>query len=320
MPNEYKMRKDTDHISELNYNKLGTDFKVEAVTANLLKYYKEHASVFIKKIGVNDRPYLKDIKKIYTSHYGLDQQTIVLETYRESIYDYLPEGLFHPPSLGQQSYNVDSVVKEIKKQKAVEESARNFFQPFEQEFFYTEVAALLKEMELDIADQSHVIIEVIADLWPLLKEVDGHTARTFFHILPFLHEVRGNRKWIEKFLSAFLNVKVCIDFVANKINEQKDPDGMINLGTTTLGINFIPNGAHWDGERNWRVNIGPIPYPKIHKYVPGHPFRKLLQGIYDYLMPLSVRIEENFVTEKKKNSFVLGKTSNTNRLSYSTFI
>lgn len=312
---------DNQHISELKYNKLSTDFKIESVAANLLKYYNSSSSIFIKKVGINDRPYLKDIKNIYSTYYGLDNETIIMETYRESIYDYLPEGLFHPPSLGTASKRgVESVVKEIRKQKEVEENARNFFQPFEQEFFYTEVSALLKETEFDIADQSDTLINIFKEMWPLLGKVDLETAKIFFYILPFLHEVRGNKRWIERFLTAFLNVPVEIGFVPNKIDKHDDELGITSLGNAKLGITFIPNGKHMDGERNWQITIGPIPYDEIHKYVAGTDFRELLQNIYDYLMPITVKIEEKFVTEKKENSFIINATENTNRLGYSTYI
>ena len=313
--------KEAQNISELKYNKLGTDFKIESVAANLLKYYNNSYSIFIKRIGVNERPYLKDIKNIYSTYHDLDNETIIMETYRESIYDYLPEGLFHPPSLGSASQRgIESVVKEIKKQKEVEETARNFFQPFEQEFFYTEVSALLKETEFDIADQSDTLVKTFTELWPLLGKVDQETAKTFFYILPFLHTVRGNKRWIERFLTAFLNVNVGIDFVPNTIDKHDDESGICSLGNVKLGITFIPNGKHMDGERNWQVNIGPVPYDQIHKYVPGTHFRNLLQNIYDYLIPITVKIEEKFITEKKEDSFVINAAENTNRLGYSTYI
>ncbi|WP_407478367.1 hypothetical protein [Elizabethkingia anophelis] len=122
-------------FTDRKYNQLQTDFRVEAVAANILKYYDTQANIYIKRIGLNDRAYLKDIKGITTSSYDLDEENIIIETYREGIYDYLPEGIFHPPSLGASSTNIDSVVREIRKQKAVEDDARKFFQPFELEFF-----------------------------------------------------------------------------------------------------------------------------------------------------------------------------------------
>lgn len=307
------------HITQQKYNKLETDFRVEAVVTNLLKYYDWASDYFIQRIGSNDRPYAKDIKSIYTNHYGLNEPTIILESYRESIYDYLPEGLFHPPSLGNYSHNVESVVREIRRQKEVEENARKFFQPFEVEIFKTEVTALLKETELDVVDASGRLLQVLEELWPLLAKVDKHTAQTLVFILPFLHKVRGKKKWIEKFLSAFLNLSVSIDFVPNIIEHSEDA-GATTLGETRLGISFIPNKKHYDGERNWQINIGPIPYTEIEKFVLGHPFRNLLNQVYDYLLPVSVKFFENFITVKSQDSFCLSSEQDTSRLGLATFI
>ncbi len=306
-------------IPDKQYNILSTDFRVETVAANLLKYYDANASLFIRRVGTNDRPYLKDIKRIYNGHHLLDEEAVIMETYRESLYDYLPEGLFHSPSLGHAGHQVDSVVREMRRQKQVEEHARRFFQPFELEFFYTEIMALLRETEFDIRDKSDVLIDTLAELWPLLTKVDRGTAKIFFYILPFLHEVRGNRRWIERFLTAFLQVPVRIDFVPNTITASDDTAGLARLGNTRLGLTLIPNGAHQDGVRNWQVNIVPIPFPKIPNYVKGLLFRELLLEIYEYVMPVSVKIETRFITENSPESFVLPPRAGA-RLGFSTFI
>lgn len=310
------------HITELRYNNLETDFRVEAVVANLLKYQYSNSDFFIKRIGTSERPNGKDLKSIYTSHYGLDGEYIILESYRESIYDYLPEGFFHPPSLGNySSHNIESVINEIRKQKEVEENARKFFQPFEIEIFKTEIAALLKESEFDVADSSDTLLNILSELWPLLTEVDKDISRIFFFILPFLHKVRGKKEWIEKFLSAFLETKVEISFVPNVIHHSDDEEGFTTLGKARLGISFIPNAKHWDGERNWQINIGPIPDSKIEKFVSGHPFRDLLHKFYDYLLPVSVKFFENFITIKTQESFYISSSNPySSRLGFTTFI
>ncbi len=314
------MQKDTTFLAQLNYNTLNTDFKVEAVAANLLKFYTQNTNIFIKRIGVNDRPYLKDLKNIYHSSYGLDEETIVMETYRESLYDYLPEGLFHPPTLGNYNKGVQNVVEEIRHQKEVEQSARNFFQPFEIEIFYTEISALLKESEYSVADSANILTKTLGELWPLINDVDERTANILIYILPFLHEIKGNINMIEHFLSALLELKVSISFVPNTIDSFDDATESTKLGTAKLGITLIPNGKHMDGERNWKIHIGPVPYENIYKFIPGHPFRRLLLKIYDYLFPISVKIYEEFITAKSEESFQLSSKENTSRLNYSTFI
>ncbi|WP_419870788.1 type VI secretion system baseplate subunit TssG [Chryseobacterium sp. CT-SW4] len=310
-----------ENIINMYYNKLQTDFKAEAVAVNLLKYYRAVSNIFIERSGINDRAYLKDIKSISSSYLGLDEEVITLETYREGIYDYLPEGIFHPPSLSTSRKNIETVVKEIRKQKKVEEDARKFFRPFELEIFFTEISSLLKEYEFDIASDTDTLLDITSELWPLIKMLDQQNAYIFIHILPFFHQIRGDKKWFERCMTAFLQVPVEVTFTPNVVDDIGKNDDSMLLGNSQLGVTYITSGKHMDGQRNWMVNIGPIPYTDVKKYIPGNPFRKVLQALYDYFLPVSVDVEENFITEKKDYSFLLADDHrNTCRLGYSTFL
>ncbi len=310
-----------NNIVEMNYNKLQTDFRAEAVAVNLLKYHRAVSNIFIERIGINDRAYLKDIKSISSSFLGFDEEVFTIETYREGIYDYLPEGLFHPPSLGASRKNVDTVVREIRKQKRVEEDARKFFRPFELEIFFTEISALLKEFEFEITSDTDTLLETVSELWPLIKMLDPQNAYIFIYILPFFHQIRGDKKWFERCMSALLQVPVEVSFTPNIIDGIEESNDSLLLGNARLGVTYIPSGRHMDGLRNWVVNIGPIPYHEMKKFIDGHPFRKVLQALYDYFLPVNVDVEENFITEKKEYSFALEDDErNASRLGYSTFL
>ncbi|AZA83769.1 hypothetical protein C1637_13985 [Chryseobacterium lactis] len=310
-----------NNIVDMNYNKLQTDFKAEAVAVNLLKYHRTVSNIFIERVGVNDRAYLKDIKSISSSYLGFDEEVYTIESYREGIYDYLPEGLFHPPSLGASRKNVDTVVREIRKQKRVEDDARKFFRPFELEVFFTEISALLKESEFDITSNTDALLETVSELWPLIRMLDKQNAYIFMHILPFFHQIRGSKKWFERCMTAFLQVPVEVTFSPNIIDEIEKNDDSMLLGNSRLGVTYIPSGRHMDGQRNWVINIGPIPYEDMKKYIPGSPFRKVLEALYDYFLPVTVDVEENFVTEKLEYSFSLEDDErNASRLGYSTFL
>ncbi|MBB6370122.1 hypothetical protein HNP36_001175 [Chryseobacterium shigense] len=310
-----------NNIVDMYYNKLQTDFKAEAVAVNLLKYHRAVSNIFIERIGINDRAYLKDIKSISSSYLGFDEEVFTIETYREGIYDYLPEGLFHPPSLGASRKNVDSVVREIRKQKRVEEDARKFFKPFELEVFFTEISSLLKESEFDISSGTDTLLDTVSELWPLIKLLDKQNAYIFIYLLPFFHQIRGDKKWFERCMTAFLQVPVEVTFAPNVIDRIERNDDSMLLGNSKLGVTYIPSGKHMDGQRNWVVNIGPIPYTEMKRYISGSPFRKVLQALYDYFLPVTVDVEENFVTEKEEYSFSLEDDDrNASRLGYSTFL
>ncbi|MCA6066424.1 type VI secretion system baseplate subunit TssG [Chryseobacterium sp. RG1] len=310
-----------NNIVEMNYNKLQTDFKAEAVAVNLLKYHRAVSNIFIDRLGINDRAYLKDIKGISSHFLGFDEEVFTIETYREGIYDYLPEGLFHPPSLGTSRKNVETVVKEIRKQKRVEEDARKFFKPFELEIFFTEISALLKEFDFDISSDTDSLLDTISELWPLVEMLDKQNAYIFIYILPFFHQIRGDKRWFERCMTAFLQMPVEVTFTPNVIDKIEENDDSMLLGNSRLGVTYIPSGTHMDGQRNWVVNIGPIPYSEMKKFIDGSPFRKVLYTLYDYFLPVSVDVKENFITEKQEYSFALEDDErNANRLGYSTFL
>lgn len=308
-------------ILEMQYNKLQTDFRAEAVAVNLMKYHSSLSLVFIERLGINDRAYLKDIKTITKQYLGFDDEIYNIKTYREGIYDYLPEGIFHSPSLNSKRNNVESVVKEIRRQKKVEDDARKFFRPFELEVFFTEISALLKEQEFDLSSQTDSLIKTFSELWPLIKLLDRNSACIFAYILPFMHKMRGDKKLFEQCLSAFLEIPVEVTFQARILEKIEEESNSVFLGNSRLGLDYIPSGRHFDGERNWVVNIGPIPYDRMKDFVEGSRFKKILTAFYEYCLPLNTDIKENFVTEKQLFSFVLDEEDeNQTRLGYSTFL
>jgi predicted chitinase len=65
-----------NNIVDMQYNKLQTDFKAEAVAVNLLKYHRAVSNIFIDRIGINDRAYLKDIKSISSDYLGFDEEVL----------------------------------------------------------------------------------------------------------------------------------------------------------------------------------------------------------------------------------------------------
>lgn len=308
------------NITDRTYNQLKTDFRSEAVAANILRFYDHQAQIVLQKIGLNDRARVKDIKTIKKTFEHDGEETLIIETFREGIYDYLPEGIFHPPSLGVPGTNVDSAVREIQRQRRVEDEARRFFQPFEQEFFYTHISALLKEAEFDADSDTDALLEFASELWPILKKLEPASAKVLVNILPFIHEVRGNKNWLERFLSAFLEVPVEIVFVPNQLGAGDDEESITALGEARLGITLIPTGPHTDGNRNWQIRIGTIPYEELARYVPGSSFRELLAELYEFFVPLSAAVEEHFITQKQQDSFVISTKAETSRLGYATFI
>jgi hypothetical protein len=305
-------------LFDKSYNTLETDYKAENIALNLLMYYKEIDNIIIKRQGNNKRSFNKDVIKIYQEYFGIDESAMVLETYRDGIYDYLPEGFFYKPTLGVAFDDIENVIKKFQAQKEIEKNARKFFLPYELETFYSEIKALKIENNFNASYQHDNLSVSISKLWPLINELEPSMGKIFVFLLPYFHSTRGNIIWLEKCLIAFLKIKVKITFIDNVINNKNF--SLENISENILGISTVLTGDYKDGLRSWCINYGPIQYEVLNNYVPETNLRKLLNKIYDYCIPLNINIVENFITDKHENAFILSNQDNTSLLGLSTFI
>lgn len=297
-----------------------TDFKAEVTAAALMQLGIPAERILVRRTGINGRARNKDIARLRKDFLEFNDEHIVIETNRESIYNYLPEGIFHPPTLGGLGKSTEDIIEQIRSQKRAEEDGKKFFIPFELESYYTELAALNFENNLDRQMNNDHLLDILSALWPLLETLEPETAKIFIYLLPFFHSARGNKEWVEKCLTAFLNVPVKISFNANRVDEINNIKSLF-LSHTRLGIDTVLCGSHTDGNRNWQINIGPVPAGDIHKYVPGSSFNKVLETVYEYCLPATAVWQQHIVAQESENDFTLTAVQNTNAfLGYNTFL
>ncbi|WP_449398039.1 hypothetical protein [Chryseobacterium wanjuense] len=79
--------------------------------------------------------------------------------------------------------------------------------------------------------------------------LDQQNAYIFIYILPFFHQIRGDKKWFERCMTAFLQVPVEVTFSPNVIDGIEENDDSMLLGNSRLGVTYIPSGRHMDGQQ-----------------------------------------------------------------------
>ncbi len=305
----------TQHV----VNRLDTDYKAEVVAAALLGRGIPVGQIFIRRRSSNQRSAHKDVAWLRRNIVGFNQPHVVIETNRESIYNYLPEGVFHPPTLGSQYNETADIIEQMRKQKKAEQDARQFFVPFEMEAGYAELAMLDYENQLDDIGNNDELLHILTDLWPMLGELDAASAKVFLHLLPFFSAAKGNRRWFEKCMAAFLGVPVTVEFAANKV-EEPDNVAQVQLGHAQLGISTLLCGPHADGNQNWQINIGPVPAQDICRFLPGSHLNHLLQTMYEYCLPATAWCGQQCITVAEEGSFTISAGAHQNYLGYTTFL
>lgn len=299
-------------------NKLETDYKAEAIATALLNYYDTVEAIHIKRLGNKGRAKKKDIAKVRKNYFDVERDRLLIETNRESIYDYLPEGLFHRPTLGSTNKTTSEIVAAIREQKQKEKESRLFFEPFEIETFYVEIAALCIEQQLDNKGIHDDLLLVIEDLWPLLKQLDKADAQTFIYFLPFFYMTTGNKKWFSKMLQSFLGYSVVITDVPNRESVDTLKEQM-KTQKRKLGVNSVLCGSHFDGNMNWKITIGPVEYDEATKFLPGSKLSLLLQSIYESFVPECTLVIQKLIINRHKCR--IGKNNATNgHLGYNLYL
>lgn len=298
---------------------LQSDYKAELLACTLLQDNDDLTKILIKRLGNNARPHTKDIYKIYESLDQLDlSNQIVIETFRQSIYDALPENLFHPSTLGGLGKTQEEIVLEIQHQQRKEQEARKFFLPFEQESSYIEMQALLVELMFDKKVTYDHLLRLFKQGWPILKELPRMTALAFIYILPILHDVRGNKVWIEKCLSFILGYPV---HIIEKYTTQQIELSTIAFvtGNCRLGLNTNLPGKQYDGVIEWGVKIGPVSEEMVDTILPGSNFRRLLNLLLDFFIPIPIFTTYS-IHSKKQQQTTFSTEAGTARLGYSFYL
>lgn len=314
------MERDMKEHIPARVNRLHTDYKAEVIGASLLEFYKTADMLFIERVGVSKRARNKDIACTVSRYYDYGSNHYVIKTNREGIYDYLPQGIFHTPTLGGLDKSTEDIVNEIRHQKKQEQDARLFFTPFEAESSYAEMLALLRENCMDNKGGNDDLLEILCELWDVLKALDKGSAKTFIYLLPLLHVARGNKEWFEKCMSAFLGYHVIIKEIAGRVNVG-ETDVSLFVSNCKLGINTILCGDHYDGYVDWQIEIGPVPEEDMARFIHGSPFSRLLQHVYRYFLPVHIVASQRIISHASETSFTLrSDTDHTNYLGYTTFL
>ncbi len=300
--------------------KLETDFKAEVLAALHVAEDLDVGKIIIERLGNNSRTHAKDIHHIYehVSAGNLNKHTI-FQTYRQSIYEAMPEALFHPPTLGEITMTEAEAVEEIKQQRRREQDARFFFRPFEQEASYIEISALMIELMYEQKGNFNNLFYLFEEAWPIISRLPEETALCFIYILPILHEVRGNRKWIEQCMSFLLNKPITIDIVYG-VRKIQATDGF-TLNSCCLGIDSCIGGSsYYDGLPEWNICIGPIRKQDIGDVLPQSGFFEVLELLAACVIPDFVLDRYTVTTQKEGNTTLSTQQDYGARLGFSFYL
>jgi len=151
--------------------------EVEAASENKIDFLINNKSAF-------SRSYRRDVINVEVLE---ELDLLALNLSRNSIYDSLPEGLFHSSKAAKKM----SYAAKRKKYKEEESDARAFFSPIENEFFIQRLNIEKNERTL-LENFYSLKDDFLIDFWKINKAIPKAYILKLIKILPFSFKIAGD--------------------------------------------------------------------------------------------------------------------------------
>lgn len=310
----------SENLFKANSNSLDTDFKFEVTLSSLIEQGCDANFIQIIRDGIARRSVSKDIEKIYSQYNNETfEDHIHIHTNRESIYDMLPEGLFHQPLQRKRTPDKEDIVQEIKLHQQEEFFARRFFRLFEQAIDNTFVRIHQNESRYDYNVRYREFTDLFTQYWPVLKMLEHHQAVAFMYVIPLLSNIRINLKEIEESISFILNVPVSIIKIKLPAKEAEN-HFEAHIGKVKLGVDLVLGKSFDDGQYDLKITIGPISSERMRQFLETAHDYIVLINLCELFFPDQVNIIFDFKIDPADSEFILSDDIHATYLGISSYL
>lgn len=304
-----------DFISEIPL-----DLRAEVVIADIIGSGYSATDLFIKPLGLFQRRFHKDILSTEVVEFNNLQKAVFVNTSRESLYDMLPQSLFHnPPAKGSKPFKgVKEMVDEYRKRVVEEEESRKFFMIYEIEFYRQRIANAMHERNLSEAVSYSMDDKEILSYWRLPAIFDNRQKGILFYLFPVFHKIRGSLTYMKEVYQLILQQEINIERSDKMQMVQYDNTGL-TLGKMALSANSILGSSYQYYYPSFQINIGHLPKTFFYDYLPGGKCLRMIEKLNEYFIPVFCEAEINIETEKR-SWHLIGEDKNDSRLGYSMYL
>lgn len=305
---------------KMTANTLETDFKAEVVASGLKEKGYDPERTLIIRQGDSRRGFSKDIDCIHTEYSQYDMTDYLhICVNRKSIYDELPEGIFHRNIYYKDKHSKGEVLDEIRIHREEEYFVRRFFKPFEIVIDQMLVNFQHKERRFDKMNVHEDYIGIFAGTWPVLNLLPLKQAVMFIKMLPFLETITNSLDKISQIMSILLDVPVSVKR-GSKSHTVVSEDIIPGLGECMLGETMILGNSFDDGYYRILVEIGPISAKRVEFFIEGSKGQSILKILNGMLLPADKEIEIRYIIEQDDATFKLSDEENISYLGINTYL
>ena len=193
---------------------------------------------------------------------------------RRSIYDALPEGIFHKNLHQSGKVSKEQVLDEIRIHREEEFFARRFFKPFEISLDHLLVAFQNKERRIDEMNVHADFVSIFSGQWPVLKLLPLHLAVMLVRLLPYLEQITASLAKTGECMSILTGVPVRLKRGDKCVTEA--------------------------------LEIGPLSARKMETFFPGAANNRILNALMELFLPSDKEIQVRYIIQQEDARFRLG--------------
>jgi len=276
------------------------DIKAEVIMADLIDKGLEPENIVVVNQGTFSRNYSRDITRI---HPDTARNLLMIHISRDSLYDVLPEGLFHEVSRFNNK-DADERKIEFKKQKQEEINARMFFLPFDHEMFFQSI-----RLELQLFDIFRDPLSEFKQLFKFERSFPEHYIRRFLGFLPFSDDIKGDIELTAFCLSELLQKEVEYSSCYRTVELKMDSMDHDQQAGNILGEDLVC-GDHYEEEiLSWKFSIHCFDDGDVATYADLKTgfVKNMISRFYDIFLPVEVEAETEFICHTNRE-FILGES------------
>ena len=292
---------------------LTADILAEVLSAELINNGVRPDDIVFKSVGLRKRPYSRDILGI---EFPDDDEKIQIAVHRESLYDSLPEALFHQPLNSKPFKSKEEVLNEIKIHRQEEKEARKFFLPLENEFHHLRL--LLEQTERKSFDNfsGKSTMQVFYKLFGVVSFLNPEQIATLLILLPRAYQLKGNLKLLEQCYTLILGENI-------KIGVHKKRESTIlenSIDNSFLGINSLTNNELRIEEEFIKIEVEIKDERRILLYMKDGENNKIINLLNDYFLPYDLNVEVDLNIFNKEKLAGIGNDATPSFLGANTYI
>lgn len=265
-------------------NTIDTDFRSDLFAALLSEAGFDLRQIVMVRNGGSGTNIAKDIESVdHKSLFSvIDSSYIEIKTNGRSIYDSLPEGLFHSSVYPNMAKSKEKILEEIKQHRDEEFFIRRFLGLFENEVDQEAIKTQLLELKYDKKNSYRNYVEVFSAYWPIISSMPIHNALLLLKVIPHVHQIRNSLQEVGSALSLIVDAPVMVELKPRPryIKAQK----MNRIGNMRLGVDSVSVGMLCDAEKDLYIHIGDIRACEAERFLPGNSSHRILVALTDIFL------------------------------------